>query len=233
MSLAIAHRGASGTAPENTLAAFRRAVDLGADAVELDVHRTADGHLVVIHEPVLEATTTGRGAVRDLTLAEVKAADAGVRFSAAFAGERVPTLYEVVEALPHPTRLFIELKAGSLHYPGIEEQLLALLSETGARARAQISSFDHHALHRLRQLDRAVATGALIACNPGDPVALARWAGATALHPVWYWVRPELIRACRAVGLAVYTWTVNDPQQIEQLRRLGVDGIMSDYPERL
>lgn len=231
--LRIGHRGAAGTHPENTMVSFRRALELGAQGIEFDVHRTQDGHLVVIHDLWLHRTTNGQGLVRDHTLAEIQALDAGAWKGSEFAGERVPTLREVIRGTPAQCRLFLELKFGSIHYPGIEGEVLALLREEGALPRTQISSFDHHALKRIHELDPGVEIGMLFDCNLLDPVASARACGARALHPAGFWVTPDLIRQARAAGLAVTVWTVNEPPFIALMKHLGVDGIMSDYPDRI
>ncbi|HEY8348030.1 MAG TPA: glycerophosphodiester phosphodiesterase [Symbiobacteriaceae bacterium] len=233
MVLRIGHRGASGTHPENTLVAFRQAVALGADGIECDVQRTRDGHLVVIHDPTLDRTTTLTGLVKDRTLAELRQADAGRWKGPQFAGERVPLLREVLREMPGHLKLFLELKAGSLHYPGIEEDLLRLLQEEDALDRVQVSSFDHHALLRLHQMAPQLPLGMLYVCNLLDPVGMARAVGATALHPRFEWVTPELVQEAHAAGMQVYTWTVNDPAWIAQMKRCGVDGIMSDFPDRI
>lgn len=230
--LKIGHRGAAGTYPENTLAAFRRARELGCDGVELDIHRTRDGHLVVCHDPFLDRTTTGAGLIRELGLAEVQAADAGVKKDPRFAGERVPTLEQVLDDLPE-LKIFIELKFGSLHYPGIEEDLVAFLRRKGALGRVQVSSFDHKALQRLHAVWPELPLGMLYSENLLDPVGMAQQIGAGALHPAFYWVYPELVQVAHAAGLSVNAWTVNDPPFIAAMKAMGVDGIMSDFPERI
>lgn len=233
MPLRIGHRGAAGTHPENTLISFRRAVELCAVGAEFDVHRTRDGHLVVIHDEFLDRTTTGTGLIRDLTLAEIKQADAGVKKGPQFAGERVPTLHEVIAAVPADFLFFLELKAGSIHYPGIEEDLLRALEQEGVLGRVQVSSFDHHALCRLHELKPDLPLGMLYSENLLDPVGMARAIGAEALHPAWAWVTPELVATAHAAGLKVNTWTANLPEVIAMLKRYGVDGIMSDFPDRI
>lgn len=215
------------------MAAFRQAARQGCDGVELDVQRTRDGHLVVIHDPWLDRTTSAKGLVRDLTLEQVRAADAGSWRGAEFAGERVPTLAEVL-ALARETglRLFIELKAGSVHFPGIEEDLVALL-QGFPRELLQVSSFDHRAIRQVRNLAPDLPLAILLECNPLDPVGMAQAAGARALHPAWHFVTPELVAEAHGAGLQVYTWTVNDPQIAAMMKQAGVDGIMTDYPEIL
>lgn len=233
MPLRIGHRGAAGTHPENTMVSFRHALELGVHGVEFDIHRSRDGHLVVIHDPTLERTTTGKGLIRDLTLAEIRQVDAGVNKGAQFAGERVPTLLELIRATPPECMLFLELKAGSLHYPGIERDLVDLLRAEGAAGRTQISSFDHQALKLIHEVAPDIELGMLFADNPVDPVAMARACGASALHPYWQWLSPQMVAAARAGGLKINVWTVNQPEQIALVKQLGVDGIMSDYPDRL
>lgn len=231
--LRIGHRGAAGTHPENTMVSFRRAVELGCDGVEFDIHRTADGHLIVIHDAALGRTANGQGLVMAKTLAELQALDAGSWKGAQFAGERIPTLLELVRGTPPTFKLFLELKAGSIHYPGIEEELLQLIESEGIRERIQISSFDHKALKRLRELDATLPLGMLYSENLVDPIGMARAIGANALHPTWEWVSPDLVEAAHKEGLQVNTWTVNMPQAIMLMAHCGVDGIMSDFPDRL
>lgn len=233
MPLRIGHRGAAGTHPENTMVSFRRAMELGVDGVEFDVHRTLDGHLVVIHDPTVDRTTNGTGMVMAMTLDEIRALDAGVTKGAEFAGERVPTLRELIRSTPGELRLFLELKAGSIHYPGIEEDLLAILQEEGAMGRVQVSSFDHHALKRLHDLEPGLPLGMLVSENLLDPVSMALELGCEAIHPRWEWVTKEMVEQAHAAGLKVNTWTVNHPFLVARMKHLGVDGIMSDYPDLL
>lgn len=229
--LRIGHRGAAASAPENTVASFRRAVELGVDGVEFDVQRTRDGALVVIHDETVDRTTDGTGPVADLTLAEIRALDAGSWKGAEFAGARVPTLDEVLDAVPAPLWLFVELKDPS-RYPGIEREVLAALRSRGVFERSGISSFDHAALARVREADAHLRIGLLYARHP-DPVSAARALGALAIHPPLRGLDADLVRAAHAAGLAVLTWTANEPAEIAAARALGVDGIFSDHPERL
>lgn len=231
--LRVGHRGAAGTAPENTLASMRRALEIGVDGVEFDIHRSRDGHLVVIHDPTLDRTTTGSGMVGELSLAEIRAVDAGIRKGEAFAGERVPTLAELVEAVPGPVKLYLELKVGSFLYPGIEEELSRFILERGILDRMQVSSFDHLALLRLRQMLPTLETGMLYLCNPVDSVAMARACGASALHINWMYLTPDQVTAAHQAGLTVNAWTPNQKPAIDHCRSMGVDGIITDYPELL
>lgn len=227
----IAHRGASGQAPENTLAAFRRALDLGVDAVELDVQLSADGEAVVLHDPMVDRTTDGRGLVRDLPLDALRRLDAGRWFGEQFAGERIPTLAEALDLL-RGVRVIVEIKNGPVYYPGIAARAVAVAHAVGHPA-VTFSSFDHPVLLDVRRADPAADTAVLFMGRPVDPGALAAAAGARRLHAYWAWVTPGLVREAHAAGLAVEVWTVDDPVQIAHVLPLGVDAIMSNHPDRL
>lgn len=229
----IGHRGAAGTAPENTIASMNKALASGVDAVEFDVHRTRDDQLVVIHDLTLGRTSTGTGPVGQLTMDEIRQFDAGSWKSPAFAGEPIPTLLELVAAVPPPTVFFLELKAGSFMYPGIEQDLARFIQKNGIIDRVQISSFDHQALRLLRELLPTVPTGMLYYAKPIDAIGMARACGATALHPMWIYLTPEDIAEAHAAELQVNVWTPNSVADIAHCKKLGVDGIITDYPERL
>lgn len=233
MVLRVGHRGAAGTHPENTMVSFRRAMEIGVDGVEFDVHRTMDGHLVVIHDAAVDRTTDGNGLVMAMTLEELRRLDAGVKKGSEFAGEQIPTLQELIRSTPPDLFLFLELKAGSVHYPGIEAELLAVLQEEGATGRVQVSSFDHQALKRLHELEPSLPLGMLFAENLLNPAALALEIGCEAIHPAWEWVTEEMVAAAHDAGLKVNTWTVNNPFAIARVLSFGVDGVMSDFPDRL
>ena len=231
--LKIGHRGAAAHAPENTLASFRRAVELGADAIEFDLHRTRDGGFVVIHDDTVDRTTNGHGKVAALSLAELRRLDAGSWKASEFAGERIPTFEEVIEAVPERVTLFAELKAGSARSPGIEDALARFIRERNVMDRLRVSSFDHRALARLRPLLPELQTGALFTCLPVDLVALGRNAGAQAVHPSFHYLTRDAVEEAHRAGLAVYAWTVNEPTDIDAVRAMGVDGMFSDHPDRL
>lgn len=233
MTLRVAHRGAAGTAPENTLASMRRALAIGCDAVEFDIHRTGDGELVVMHDFTVDRTTNGTGAISALTAAELAELDAGAWKGPEFAGEQVPTLAALVEAVPAPTILFLELKAGSYRYPGIEEELVNFLKDNDLVGRTQVSSFDHIALAKLRELLPELPTGMLYSERPFDPVRMAKACGATALHPNYAVLPREHVAAAHAAGLQVNVWTPDSQEAIDYCYCLGVDGIITNYPERL
>ncbi len=231
--LRIGHRGAAAQAPENTLASFRRAVELGADGVELDLHRTKDGRFVVIHDDTLDRTTDGHGPVDALSFEELRRLDAGSWKGREFAGERVPAFEEVVDALPRSLIIVAELKAGSDRDPSTLVDLARFLSDRSLLDRVRVSSFDHRALGRLRQLLPTLGTAALFVALPVDPVALARTCGAQAIAPNVRYLTRDVVAEAHQAGLAVHAWTVNDPADIAAVRAMGVDGIVSDHLERL
>lgn len=235
MTLNFAHRGASHEAPANTLAAFSRAVELGADGIELDVHLSKDGHLVVIHDFSVESTTDGRGQVRDKTLAELKELDAGSRFSPAFAGERIPTLQEVIDTVDRHLQLNIELKARGQRDDGLAAAVVQAIEANGLLDRVVASSFSRLAIRRVRQLNAHIPVGLLYYLDP----LLARrpWprsvVGPEAVHPWYKMVDARYVHWARAQGLRIHTWTVDDPAAMRQLADLGVEIIITNRPELL
>lgn len=227
--LVIAHRGASGSAPENTLAAFRRAEALGAHMIELDAQLTRDGEVVVIHDWTLERTTGGRGPVRERTLGELRTLDAGRWFAGAFAGERVPTLAEVLSAVALPVN--VELKP--VGADGLEARVLAVVRQARALDRVVFSSFDGSILGRLR----ALATEAEIAVlwetpEPAAAVAAMQRVAARALHLRKDAATPANLATLMRMGVEVRVWTVNAPDEMAALIAAGASGVFTDYPER-
>lgn len=224
--LNIAHRGASGTSPENTLAAFRAAIVAGAEMCELDVQPTADHALVVIHDDTVDRTSDGQGAVKEMTLAELKRLDAGVRFGGA--SEPIPTLDEVFAATAGQCALNIELKSGQA-----EKEVVALMRKWKALETSMVSSFDWGRLARMRELEVAVRIGVLAEKNVPQMFDAAARLFAYAIHPRFDLVTSELCNTAHARGLRVLVWTVDAPELMRLLIGYGVDGIMTNYPARL
>ena len=222
-----------GYAPENTMASFRLAAELGVDAVELDVHLTADDAVVVIHDPLLDRTTNGHGPVRAHTLEQIRALDAGAHFGPRFAGERVPTLGEVLAWARDTCVVDVEIKGGPDPYPGIAERVVELLTEHAMLDRSIVISFDHPTVRRVKALAPGLATGVLYTCRPIDPVGLARAAGADALLPHWSHCVAEDVARAHAAGLSVHPWATSEPAEIRGLLRMGVDSIASNHPDRV
>lgn len=229
----IAHRGASGTHPENTMAAFRAAWDAGVQAVEFDVQRAKDGTLVVVHDVTLERTGGDPRAVRDLTAAQLKALDAGSWFDAAFRGERIPTLEELVAQTPAACELQLEIKQADPVYEGIEKDMLAFLDARPAvKARTAVSSFHHDTLRALRRLDGRVRIGLLPGGLPIDPAfALARELAAESMHVNLERLTPDWAPRARAAGLKLFVYTIVRPEQAARAAALGADGVFSNFPD--
>lgn len=227
--LNIAHRGASGTSPENTLAAFRAAIVAGAEMCELDVQPTADHAVVVIHDDTVDRTSDGQGAVNEMTLAELKRLDAGVGFGrASGSSEPIPTLDEVFAATAGQCALNIELKSGQ-----VEKEVVALMRKWKALETSMVSSFDWGRLARMRELEVAVRIGVLAEKNVPQMFDTAAQLSAYAIHPRFDLVTSELCDMAHVRGLKVLVWTVDAPELMRLLIGYGVDGIMTNYPARL
>ena len=216
--LKVGHRGARAYEPENTLRSFQRAIELGVDAVELDVRSTRDGEVVVIHDAEVDKTADGRGLVGELTLEEVKGLVAGE-------GERIPTLEEALDFLGERVKVLVELKE-----TGIEEQVLGLIREKGLVENVIVVSFLEEALRRVRELDDLVATG-LIYVRHKNPVKLALELRAEYLLPLYRFTHSADVRKAHEAGLKVIVWTINKPEEVNEYIKKGVDGIATDKPD--
>ncbi len=228
----IAHRGASGNAPENTLAAFRVAVEMGATFIETDLHLTRDAQFVAIHDASLQRTTNGAGAVRDMTLAELKELDAGRWFDHSFIGERIPTLEEILTfGREHDVVFYLEIKYEAAW--GMHHALAAALRGAGDVARSIVLSFDPPTLDGLRKHDPTIMTGLLVEELRPDTTKTAVGVGARQLCPRGDLISQDLVNEAHLSDLQVATWTLNKPDQIRRVIAAGVDGIMTDFPDRL
>lgn len=246
--IVMAHRGGQGLWPPNTLFAFQQAVALGVDVLEMDIHSTSDGVLVVRHDPTVDATTNGSGSIQDMTLAEVKALDAGYAWSAdggqtfPFRGRgiTIPTLEEVLQALP-AMRLNIDIKPED---PAVVAPFCQLLKDTGSLDRVLVGSFHDSQLRLFRQLCPQVATAAgvqettlffgLVNASLG-----AAYQGRAEIFSIpeyqgrLHVVTPRFIRGAHAHNMQVHVWTVNEPDNFQRLLDWGVDCLITDYPDRL
>jgi glycerophosphoryl diester phosphodiesterase len=230
--LVIAHRGASGHAPENTLAAFKEAVALGATFIETDLQLTCDARFVAIHDDTVNRTTNGQGAVHDLTLAELRKLDAGSWFGSEFVGERIPTLDEILQfSKKNDVVFYLELKPGGSW--GGEHALIGALRESGEIARSVVISFDAGVLAAVRKVEPTLMTGLLYDGQIDDPLEKAVEIGARQVAVRGDLVTPWMLGQARRRDLQVVCWTVNHPAHMRMLMTAGVDGIMSDYPDRL
>jgi glycerophosphoryl diester phosphodiesterase len=232
----IAHRGASGHAPENTMAAFRRAVELGAHFIETDLQITRDARVIAIHDFTLDRTTTGKGQVHLLTLEQIRALDAGGWFgdrkAGVFSGERVPTLEEILDfAKEHDVIFYLEIKSGPAW--GIEHAVVAALRDRNASARVVILSFDTATLDSVHRLDGTMMTGFLCEHPSNDLVERTVRAGARQLVARGDLITSAEVEKAHRAGLQVVAWTINEADQMRRLIATGVDGVITDYPDRL
>ena len=241
MTIVVAHRGASRRAPENTMEAYRLGVELGADAIELDVHLTKDGQLAVIHDETLERTTGRPGRIADMTMSAIRKADAGATFSPpgtedhpfAGTGLRVPTLEEVLDWLPKDIGLAIEIKARAA-----SDAVVEAVRDHPVRSEQRLSviSFDEGAIERVRELDPEIRTGyLLVPSQPVEPalvwatehghLAVLPWEGDLGLDPL------PLLAQARAYGREVGCYVVNDPERMQHLAACGLWGFVTDAPD--
>lgn len=230
--LVWAHRGASGYAPENTLAAFQKAVDLGADGVELDIQLTKDDQIVVIHDETIDRTSDGKGWVKDYSLEELRAFNYN-RTKPEYKHADIPTMREVFELLK-PTGLFIniEIKTGVVFYEKIEEKILALTKEMGMEDRVCYSSFNHYTVTRIHELKPDAEVGFLYADGPIDMPSYGVKHGVNALHPALYNLQYDgFVKECKEKGLKLNVWTVNERPYMEMCCQYGVDAIITNYPD--
>ena len=228
----IAHRGASGTAPENTVSAFKKALEIGVDAVELDLHGTADGEVVVIHDSTLNRTTNLRGSVNQATLETIKRADAGEWFDAEFAGEPVPTLEEALECITQETIAVLEIKD-----PLIAEAVVAKIHKTDTLDLAVVISFHTTVLQTIRALEPRIPTGWLIGNHNKhlSPIHLCQQLGelgSSLLNVNHQLITAEFAYEVQRRGVALWSWTVDDLTRMREMKEFGVQGITSNYPER-
>lgn len=232
--LRIAHRGASGTAPEHTRAAFVRALALGVDMIELDVQLSSDGYLVVLHDPELQRTTTGEGPVRERRLAELKQLDAGSWFGEAFRGEVVLTLEDVIAIVGRRAMLNVEIKSPPSDWSSTALKTVAVLTHAGILGTTVLSCFEMQALQKVREISPSARLGVLWQQPDwGEAWRWARELAAWSFHPWFGILDADGVAAAHRRGLRVLTWTVNEEEDIGRVIDTGVDGVMSDFPERL
>ncbi len=234
--LNLAHRGARKQAPENTLPAFRLAAELGADGIELDAQLSKGGTAVVMHDFSVDTTTNGHGLVGEFPLTELKALDAGSHFSPEFAGTPIPTLEEVFAALGPVLLINVELKSDAIRDNGLEAEVIRLIEDFNLQDRVILSSFNPFALNRARRINPRIKRGYLWATNL--PLLL-RWrllrrlAHEDMFHPQWDATTAQMVKRAHAQHHLLNVWTTNEPDDMRRMMALGVDAIMTDYPDRL
>ena len=232
MILNFAHRGFSGRYPENTMLAYEKAVEAGCDGIELDVHLSADGELVLIHDERVDRTADGVGFVGRMTLKELRALDASAGFRGQYGVNRIPTLKEYLAfAKEAGIMTNIELKTGVYTYPGIEEKTLAMIDDFGLRDKILFSSFNHYSVKRMQALASEMTYGLLEESRVIDLPAYTAAQGVQAVHPEYHMVDEAFMASAREHGLAVNVWTVNTEYAMRRLARLGVDMMIGNNPD--
>ena len=227
-----AHRGASGSAPENTLVAFQRAIDLGAEGIELDVQLTKDDVIVVCHDETIDRTSDGTGWLKDYTLEELRSFDFNQQFQE-YGPQTIPTMKEVL-ALIKPTNLVIdiELKTSIIYYPQLEEKIVALVKEFGMEDRVNYSSFNHYSCVHVHEIDPNAEVGFLYWDAPIDFPLYAKKHGANAMNPAYANLYlPNTLEQAKEAGLNIYVWDVLTKEQMLKCKEMGVTAIITNYPE--
>jgi len=227
------HRGNPDECPENTLASFNSAIELGVDLIECDVHRSEDGGLPVIHDHLLDRTTNGSGLVRDHTMAELKRFDAGRWKDPRFEGERIPSLEDVLALAKNQVGVAIEIKNLPLPYPGIEEAVVDALRRTDMVGDVVVISFDHRCIKRIGELAPEVLTGILEASRPVDILRVMDDAAADVFCPHWASIEPETGAELHAAGKMIGVWTVDDAVSLAWSKALPANAIYTNRPREI
>lgn len=225
--LVFGHRGAMDYAPMNTIPAFEIAVEQGVHGVELDVHLSKDGHVMVIHDFVLDYTTSGNGPVTEKTRGELKSLDAGSWYSEQYSGVQIPTLDEVLEAVGRQVFVNVEIKTDSPETNGIEEAVVACIKRHSMEQRVLLSSFNPATLVRFRSLMPLIPVGYLYA---GDVDTIPEDAVYEAFHPHHMLITPRLLEQVKSHNQLLNVWTVQDADRVVALRDMGVHGLIVDDP---
>ncbi|NLU10065.1 MAG: glycerophosphodiester phosphodiesterase [Tepidanaerobacter acetatoxydans] len=231
--LVIAHRGASGYAPENTLAAIELALEQKCDGIEIDVQLTKDYEVIVHHDWNVERTTNGKGEIRDLTLQEIKQLDAGSWFDEKFKGEKILLLEEILETVPKSILLNIEMKSKATDERELEKKVAGILKKYDRIDNTIISSFNHYSINKIKELLPEIKTGILYEADMIRPVdyVLSNFKEIYSLHPCNDYVGEKFVKMVKEANLKIYTWTVNDIFTAGLLSKLGIDGIITNYPD--
>lgn len=238
--MVIAHRGAMGYAPENTISAFKLAIELGANALELDLRQTKDSIPVVLHDATINKTTNGNGNVNIFNFADLKKLDAGSWFDKKFSGEKIPSLKEVIDVLNDSTILIIEFKEGNETYPGIEERVVKLVKENAIESRTIFKSFDPNVLKRLRAIEPDIPLCYVYAVripwlgmivDRGVTFGSVYNIDAEYLQPHRFFLSKSFVTDAQSKGFKIISWGVNSLEAITESLDYAVEGIETDYPD--
>lgn len=234
MTINYAHRGASGYYPENTMLSFEKAIELGCSGIETDVQMTKDGVLVLIHDEMVNRTTDGAGFVKDYTYSDLSKLDAGSWYSKDFKGLKIPAIDELIYLVKDSDIIIdFEVKNGIIQYKDIEEKLIDVIYEHNIQDRVILSSFNHYSMVKCKEISNEIKTGLLYMEGLYKPEQYAKSASADALHPYFYALNNELIRNIKDAGIAINTFTVNEINYMKYFYQAGIDGIITNYPDKL
>ncbi|MBU5437472.1 glycerophosphodiester phosphodiesterase [Tissierella sp. MSJ-40] len=226
------HRGAARYYPENTMISYEKAIEMGADGIEIDVHKSKDGHLIVCHDEKVDRTTNGSGYIKDLSLQELKNLDAGSWFSDKFKGERIPVLEEVLQFVKEKNVLLnIEIKSGPIFYHDIEEDIVNAIKAYNLEDRIIISSFNHYSLLKIKDIDKGLKTGILYIAGLASPWEYARSVKADAIHPLFMTIDRDVVLSCLENGIQVNPFTVNEEWGLQLMKSFGVTSVITDCPD--
>ncbi len=238
----IAHRGGSNLAPENTMAAFQNALNLGVDMIEIDIEQTIDSVVVVIHDTKVDRTTNGKGKVDSLTYSYIKTLDAGSWYDSRFKGEKISTLEEVLQAVNGKATVLIEIKSGDELYPGIEKRTVETIQHFNAHSWTIVQSFNKKTVERVKILDNEIITYYLLGRNfksyyhslqtknKKNEIQEFLYDG-IAVH--YSMLNAASVDSVKQMGLGVFTWTVDEEDDMTKMIEYGVDGIITDSPDKL
>ncbi|MBP1754293.1 MAG: Glycerophosphoryl diester phosphodiesterase [Firmicutes bacterium] len=227
-----AHRGASGYAPENTLEAFQKAIEMNADGIELDVQMTKDGQLVILHDETVDRVSNAKGWVKDYTYEDLVKLNVNKKFPE-YGKVKIPTLEEVYGLMKDTNLLInVELKNGVIFYEQLEERVLELTEKYGLQNRVIYSSFNHYSVMKLKKLKSSISAGFLYEDGYLDMPEYAERYGVEALHPALYNLQyPNFIEDCRRRGIVLRVWTVNDPKDMRMICEKGINSMITNYPD--
>lgn len=230
----FAHRGFSGKYPENTMLAFEKAVEIGVDGIELDVHLTKDNVLVIIHDEDIKRTCNGEGLVKDMTYEELMQFDASATYAGAYGINRIPTLREYFELVKDTDLITnIELKTGIFEYPTIEQRVIDMIKEYGLEKKIILSSFNHYTILRCAEIAPEIKRGFLSESwliNYGKYTADNN---VQCCHPIFRFLSQETVDEMHGAGCEINTWTVNEYEDIKRLSAIGIDALIGNYPDRM
>ena len=230
----IAHRGASGYAPENSKSAFLKALDLNADGIECDLQLTKDEQIVIIHDRSVDRTSNGKGLVKEKTLKELQQLDIGKWYSDDFAKEQIITLDELLDLCPTDKILNLEIKIRFGIHDNIEQKVVNVLKKHNTLDNIVISSFDHETIKTINELNSKIKVGLLMSENLLNLPEYIKYNNLKiySIHNNYESVTEKCLKDLKANGLKSYTWTVNEKNDMDQLNSMGVDGIITNYPDR-